>query len=125
MAPAAAGDIMILLYWYIKSLYNMKGCTRARGAITIISIEVMHILQASNHNSAGEYESATQCGQMALCCNICVIIKYVLMFVAAVVIVVLFFTGVLVFTSSSEYCYPRCTTDIYGDVTCRQVCTYT
>ena len=61
-------------------------------------------MQASDHNNAGEYESARQCGQLALCCNICVIVKYVLAFIAAVIIVALFFTGVLVFSSNT--CIP-------------------
>ena len=79
-------------------------------------------MQASSHNSAGEYESARECGQMALCCNICVIIKYVLLLVAAVIVVILFFTGVLVFSRTATSCYQDCTTDIYGYTNCQTVC---
>jgi hypothetical protein len=86
----------------------------------LITPHIIH-LQASSHNDAGQYERANQCGQMALCCNICVIIKYVLMLIIAVILVVLFFTGVLAFTTAATNCLPSCTTDIYGDVNCQTV----
>lgn len=101
----------------------MENSSMIEALITLIIIIILCSgtdMQASSHNSAGEYESARECGQMALCCNICVIIKYVLLLVAAVIVVILFFTGVLVFTRG---CYQDCTTNFYGNTICQTVCT--
>ena len=41
-----------------------------------------YLLQASNHNDAGDYERAKSFGNAALGCNLCVFIYYVLLILA-------------------------------------------
>lgn len=89
-------------------------------------------MQAQSHNHDGQYQSAKQCGELALCCNILVILKYILLVIAGVVVVVLFLTGVLVFAGTSAssvipdsgtICIPHCTINDYtGDVQCYNTC---
>ena len=49
-------------------------------------------MQASDHNDAGNFDNAKQCGNMALGCNICAIIKYVLFLLVGIALVVVYFT---------------------------------
>ncbi len=55
----------------------------------------LHLLQAEDHNNAGEYNSARSCGSYALFCNIAAIVVYVLILLAAVGFAIAYFTGAL------------------------------
>ena len=85
-------------------------------------------VQASDHNNAGEYENAKQCGQMALCCNICTIVKYVIAIVLAIILVIVYFTvGYAWLTGSAaaaDNCINKCSYDYYtGLESCHYSCT--
>lgn len=57
-------------------------------------------MQASENNTAGEYDSARSCGSYSLCCNILSIVYYFLVVVAGVILVVIYFTKGLAFINS-------------------------
>lgn len=89
-------------------------------------------MQASDHNNSGHYENAKQCGNMSLCCNICAITKYVLLLLAGIALVVVYFTigfsWLYAATGTAEdiintHCYQTCYYDYYGVYRCTQVCT--
>lgn len=69
-------------------------------------------MQASDHNNAGEYEEARRCGQMALACNICTIVKYVIAIVVIIILVIVYFTAGF-----------GCTTECYNNYYGGRVCT--
>ena len=48
--------------------------------------------QASSHNDSGDYESARKFGKVALCCNSLVFVYYILLILAGVVLVAVYFT---------------------------------
>ena len=96
-------------------------------------------MQASDHNNAGSFDNAKQCGNMALGCNICAIIKYVIFLLVGIALVVVYFTvgfswlyaakkdaedainnGV---KNNGYNCYQTCTTDVFGSYSCSQFCT--
>lgn len=49
-------------------------------------------IQASDHNNAGDYASAKSCGNVSLCCNVLVLVKYFLLILAAIALVAIYFT---------------------------------
>ena len=51
-----------------------------------------YLLQASDHNDAGDYERARKFGNAALGCNLCVFLYYVLLVLAAIALVIVYFT---------------------------------
>ena len=67
---------------------DMKPCC----TIFITEFTCCYLLQASNHNDAGDYERAKSFGKAALGCNLCVFIYYVLLILAAIAMVVVYFT---------------------------------
>lgn len=91
-------------------------------------------LQASDHNNAGNFDSAKQCGNMALGCNICAIVKYIILLLVGVALVIVYFTVGFswliaakskaedVINNHSTDCIQSCTTDLWGYQTCHQVC---
>ena len=70
-------------------------------------------MQASDHNNAGEYEEARRCGQMALACNICTIVKYVIAIVVVIILVIVYFTG-----GFATACVTECYSNYYGQRVC-------
>ena len=68
-------------------------------------------MQASDHNNAGEYEDARRCGQMALACNVCTIVKYAVAVVVLIILLIVYFTA-------GFGCSVRCDYDIYGERVC-------
>ena len=94
------------------------------------------IIQASDHNNAGEYANAKQCGNMALGCNICAIVKYVILLLATIAVVVVYFTvgfSWLIATKNKAEDYVNnhdtntcsitsCSTDLFGHESCTQIC---
>ena len=64
---------------------------------------------------------------MALCCNICAIVKYVIALLAAVALVVVYFTvGFAWLTGVTDklQCHQQCTENFNGDMICTLVCSY-
>ena len=71
-------------------------------------------LQASNHNDSGDYEGAKKFGNAALCCNCGVFIYYVLLVLAGVAMVIVYFTvgfSWLVGHTADVTCYTEYYTD--------------
>ena len=91
-------------------------------------------MQASDHNDAGNFDSAKQCGNMVLGCNICAIVKYILFLLAGIALVVVYFTVGFswlyaaknkaedVVNTNVNHCISSCTTDFFGHESCAQVC---
>ena len=44
------------------------------------------IMQAQDRNISGNYTGAKQCGYMALCCNIAVIVWYVIEIISIIIV---------------------------------------
>ena len=83
-------------------------------------------MQASDHNNAGNFDSAKQCGNMALGCNICAIIKYIIFLLVGIALVVVYFTvgfsWLYAAKKEVEDCYQTCTTDQVTYYRCSQIC---
>lgn len=77
-------------------------------------------MQASDHNNAGEYEEARRCGQMALACNICTIVKYAIAIVVVIILVIIYFA--IGFSSAAASCDYQCTYNYAGQRVC--TCVY-
>lgn len=60
------------------------------------------LLQADNHNDAGNISTARSLGSAALCCNVCVLTVYTLAVIAGIVILALFLAGV---AFADEHCH--------------------
>ena len=56
----------------------------------LLSITIHLIFQAGEYNKVGNYSDARECGNMALGCNIFVIILFTVTLIVAVVVGVLF-----------------------------------
>ena len=80
------------------------------------------ILQASSHNDDGEHESAKRFGQLALRCDVCVIVYYIFTVIVTVVIVVLIVTGPGTDPAPGPVCYLTCTYDDNYNYICHKVC---
>ena len=89
--------------------------------VVVVLVVFLLVVQASDHNDAGEYEDAKTCGNMSLFCNLCSMIYFVILFLAAIgLVVAIFVAGVHIF---------NVTTDIVSDTTtslCQngQICQY-
>ena len=87
-------------------------------------------MQASSHNDSGDYESARKFGNAVLCCNGLVFIYYLLLILAGVALVAVYFTvgfSALVATAGAvadtTFTLPtvpsaNCYTDIWGEQHC-------
>ena len=60
-------------------------------SVLIHSMLTLH-MQASSHNDSGDYESARKFGNAALCCNGGVFIYYILLILAGVAVIIVYFT---------------------------------
>ena len=80
----------------------------------------MHfLLQAQDHKKSGNFESAKQCGHMALGCNIAVIAWYVIEWIIAIIVIIVVYTSAAAVVTTTSY---SCTTTCgyyYGSYTCR------
>lgn len=67
--------------------------------LTFCCINVL--LQAQDYNRSGNYNSAKQCGYMALGCNIAVIAWYVVEWIIAIIVIAVVYTSAAAAVSSS------------------------
>ena len=67
--------------------------------IVVVLVVFLVVVQASDHNDAGKYEDAKTCGNMSLFCNLCSMIYFVILLLAAIgLVVAVFVTGVHLFS---------------------------
>lgn len=63
-------------------------------------------MQASDHNQANQFDQAKGCGQAALFCNVFSVAYYVLLIVAAVVLLAIYLTvGLSVINNNTNVVY--------------------
>ena len=83
-------------------------------------------LQAQDYNKSGNYNSAKQCGYMALGCNIAVIAWYVMEWIIAIIVIaVVYSSAAAAINSYNGYSYSGCryTCGYYGYYS-SYTCTY-
>ncbi len=77
---------------------------------------ILHcIFQADSHNNTGDVSTARNFGSVALCCNVCVLTLYLVVFIAGLIVLGLFLAGIVFVDCYSSYA---------GNYTWDTVCTH-
>ena len=80
-----------------------------------------HPSQAQDNNSAGDYEGARSCGMAALCCNIVAMVYFVLLVLAGVAGVLVYFLYIVPHINDFSPATVCCAYNYYSH--CTRYCT--
>ena len=97
--------------------HDFKGSCVYRAAVIFV------VFQASDHNDAGEYSRAKDCGVYALCCNIFSVVYFGLIIVGGLAALAIYLTIGFGFITDAfnKACHTSCDYNIAGE-SCTTIC---